>query len=117
MSHTYAHLYGLRLTGLRFFTGYGPWSRPDMAMWRFADAILSGKPIQVFNYGRMRRDFTYADDVVKGVIAVSDRPPATTPPHASSRPELPSWKRRSAERRRKSCSRCSRETSSRPGRM
>jgi UDP-glucuronate 4-epimerase len=81
MSHTYAHLYGLRLTGLRFFTVYGPWGRPDMAVWLFADAILSGKPIQVFNHGRMRRDFTYIDDIVAGVVAVSDRPPADSPPH------------------------------------
>jgi UDP-glucuronate 4-epimerase len=82
MSHTYAHLYGLRLTGLRFFTVYGPWGRPDMALWRFAEAILGGEPIPVFNYGRMRRDFTYVDDIVSGVLAVSDRPPATSPPHA-----------------------------------
>jgi len=92
MSHTYAHLYGLKLTGLRFFTVYGPWGRPDMAVWLFADAILSGNPIQVFNHGRMRRDFTYIDDIVAGVLAVSDRPPAGSPPHriynlGGSRPE------------------------------
>jgi UDP-glucuronate 4-epimerase len=92
MSHAYAHLYGLSLTGLRFFTVYGPWGRPDMAVWLFADAILSGNPIQVFNHGRMRRDFTYIDDIVAGVLAVSDRPPAGSPPHSiynlgGSRPE------------------------------
>lgn len=92
MSHTYAHLYGLRLTGLRLFTAYGPWGRPDMAVWLFADAILSGKPIQVFNHGRMRRDFTYIDDVVAGILAVSDRSPPDPPPHriynlGGSRPE------------------------------
>jgi UDP-glucuronate 4-epimerase len=81
MSHAYSGLYGLRLTGLRFFTVYGPWGRPDMAMWLFADAILSGEPIKVFNHGRMRRDFTYVDDVVAGVLAVSDRPPAGEPQH------------------------------------
>jgi UDP-glucuronate 4-epimerase len=92
MSHAYAHLYGLNLTGLRFFTVYGPWGRPDMAVWRFTEAILSGKPIEVFNHGRLRRDFTYVDDVVAGVLAVSDRPPKGSPPHrvyniGGSRPE------------------------------
>jgi UDP-glucuronate 4-epimerase len=92
MSHAYAHLYGLSLTGLRFFTVYGPWARPDMAVWQFADAILSGNPIRVFNNGRMRRDFTYIDDIVSAVLAVSDRPPAGSPPHriynlGGSRPE------------------------------
>lgn len=81
MSHTYAHLYGVSLTGLRFFTVYGPWGRPDMAMWLFADAIIAGRPIEVFNHGRMRRDFTYVDDIVAGVLAVSDRPPDASPPH------------------------------------
>ncbi|MEM6492032.1 MAG: SDR family NAD(P)-dependent oxidoreductase, partial [Pseudomonadota bacterium] len=75
-AHTYAHLYRLPCTGLRFFTVYGPWGRPDMAAWLFADAILAGRPIQVFNNGDMRRDFTYIDDVVAGVIAALDRPPA-----------------------------------------
>ena len=76
MSETYAHLYGTPLTGLRFFTVYGPWGRPDMAMWMFTKAILEGKPIDVFNHGAMRRDFTFVDDIVKGVIACHDNPPA-----------------------------------------
>ncbi|MBM3488935.1 MAG: NAD-dependent epimerase/dehydratase family protein [Alphaproteobacteria bacterium] len=75
MSHTYAHLYGLPQTGLRFFTVYGPWGRPDMAMWLFTEAILAGRPITLFNHGRMRRDFTYIDDIVSGVVAALDRPP------------------------------------------
>jgi UDP-glucuronate 4-epimerase len=73
MAHTYSHLYGIPTTGLRFFTVYGPWGRPDMALFLFTEAILKGKPIQVFNQGRMRRDFTYIDDIVEGVIRVSDR--------------------------------------------
>ncbi len=76
MSETYAHLYRLPLTGLRFFTVYGPWGRPDMAMWLFTKAILEGSPIQVFNDGDMRRDFTFIDDVVSGVVACLDTPPA-----------------------------------------
>ena len=76
MSETYAHLYRLPQTGLRFFTVYGPWGRPDMALWLFTDAILRGRPIAVFNGGEMRRDFTYIDDIVSGVIAAHDRPPA-----------------------------------------
>lgn len=75
-AHTYAHLYRLPLTGLRFFTVYGPWGRPDMAAWLFADAILDGRPITVFNGGAMSRDFTYVDDIVAGVVAALDRPPA-----------------------------------------
>ena len=75
MSETYAHLYRLPLTGLRFFTVYGPWGRPDMMMWLFTKAILSGEPIQVFNHGDMYRDFTYIDDIVSGVIACLDNPP------------------------------------------
>jgi UDP-glucuronate 4-epimerase len=82
MSQSYAHLYRLPLVGLRFFTVYGPWGRPDMAMWLFADAILAGRPIQVFNHGDMRRDFTYVDDIVNGVLLVANgKPPANTPPH------------------------------------
>ena len=73
MAHTYAHLYGLPTTGLRFFTVYGPWGRPDMAMFLFTKAILAGEPIDVFNHGDMRRDFTYVDDVVEGVVRVVDR--------------------------------------------
>ncbi len=75
MAHTYSHLFGLPTTGLRFFTVYGPWGRPDMAMWMFTDAILKGRPIDVFNNGDMMRDFTYVDDIVEGVIRVNDRIP------------------------------------------
>lgn len=75
MSETYAHLYRIPLTGLRFFTVYGPWGRPDMAMWIFTKAILEGRPIPVFNGGDMRRDFTYIDDIVCGVVACIDNPP------------------------------------------
>ena len=78
MSHVYSHLYGLSAVGLRFFTVYGPWGRPDMAMWLFTDAILAGKPIKVFNHGNMRRDFTYIDDIVTGVIATADKRPPNT---------------------------------------
>ena len=74
MAHSYAHLYGLPCTGLRFFTVYGPWGRPDMALFLFTKAILDGKPIDVFNFGKMRRDFTYIDDVTEGVVRVLDRP-------------------------------------------
>jgi len=74
MAHTYSHLYGLPTTGLRFFTVYGPWGRPDMALFLFTRAILAGEPIDVFNHGRMRRDFTYIDDIVEGVIRVADQP-------------------------------------------
>jgi UDP-glucuronate 4-epimerase len=83
MSHAYAELYGLAQTGLRFFTVYGPWGRPDMAMWLFTRAILEGRAIQVFNHGDMRRDFTYIDDIVAGVLAALDRPPGAelTPPY------------------------------------
>ena len=77
MAHTYSHLYGIPTTGLRFFTVYGPWGRPDMAPFLFADAILKGKPIKVFNHGDMLRDFTYIDDIVEGVIRVLDK--QTTP--------------------------------------
>jgi UDP-glucuronate 4-epimerase len=76
MAHSYAHLYGLPATGLRFFTVYGPWGRPDMSPILFARAILAGKPIKVFNYGRMRRDFTYVDDIVEGVVRVLHQPPS-----------------------------------------
>jgi UDP-glucuronate 4-epimerase len=80
MAHTYSHLYGLPATGLRFFTVYGPWGRPDMAPMLFARAILAGEPIQVFNQGRMQRDFTYIDDIAEGVIRCLDKP-ATADPH------------------------------------
>lgn len=77
MSHCYSHLYDIPSTGLRFFTVYGPWGRPDMSAFLFAKAILAGEPIRVFNNGDMRRDFTYIDDIVSGVMAVADAPPAT----------------------------------------
>ena len=76
MSETYAHLFALPLTGLRFFTVYGPWGRPDMMLWMFTQKILAGTPIPVFNHGEMQRDFTYIDDIVSGVIACLDSPPA-----------------------------------------
>jgi UDP-glucuronate 4-epimerase len=79
MAHTYSHLYGMPTTGLRFFTVYGPWGRPDMAAFLFTRAILDGRPIDVFNHGRMRRDFTYVDDIVEGVVRVLDRAPAPDP--------------------------------------
>ncbi len=79
MAHTYSHLFGLPATGLRFFTVYGPWGRPDMALFLFAKAILEDRPIDVFNHGRMRRDFTYIDDIAEGVIRVLDRPPQADP--------------------------------------
>ena len=82
MAHTYAHLYGLPVTGLRFFTVYGPWGRPDMAAFLFTKAILDGRPIQVFNRGDMRRDFTYIDDIVEGIVRLVDAPPAGEPPYA-----------------------------------
>ena len=74
MAHTYSHLYGLSTTGLRFFTVYGPWGRPDMALFKFTKAILAGEKISVFNYGKHRRDFTYIDDIVEGVVRVLDQP-------------------------------------------
>ena len=76
MAHSYSHLYGLPTSGLRFFTVYGPWGRPDMAYFAFARSILAGEPIAVYNHGKMSRDFTYIDDIVDGVLAVLDRPPA-----------------------------------------
>ncbi|MCC9596300.1 MULTISPECIES: NAD-dependent epimerase [unclassified Rubrivivax] len=86
MAHTYSHLYGLPTTGLRFFTVYGPWGRPDMALFLFTKAILEGRAIDVFNHGRMKRDFTYVDDIVEGVIRVLDR---TAEPDPAYRPEAP----------------------------
>jgi UDP-glucuronate 4-epimerase len=79
MAHTYSHLYGLPATGLRFFTVYGPWGRPDMAPMLFARAILAGEPIKVFNHGRMQRDFTYIDDIVEGVLRCCDKPATANP--------------------------------------
>jgi UDP-glucuronate 4-epimerase len=75
MAHAYSHMYGLPVTGLRFFTVYGPWGRPDMALFSFTKAILDGKPIDVFNHGKLKRDFTYVDDIVEGVVRVADRVP------------------------------------------
>jgi UDP-glucuronate 4-epimerase len=87
MAHTYSHLYGLSCTGLRFFTVYGPWGRPDMALFLFTDAILKGRPIQVFNHGRMQRDFTYIDDIVEGVVRVMGRLPSPNPAWSGERPD------------------------------
>lgn len=81
MAYTYAQLYGLRATGLRFFTVYGPWGRPDMAPLLFSRAVLAGRPIEVFNHGKMRRDFTFIDDIVAGVLGALDHPPTDAPPH------------------------------------
>jgi UDP-glucuronate 4-epimerase len=81
MSHSYSHLFGMPQTGLRFFTVYGPWGRPDMALYLFTEAILAGRPITVFNHGDMKRDFTYIDDIVAGVLASLDRPPEGPAPH------------------------------------
>ena len=79
MAHVYAHLYGLPCTGLRFFTVYGPWGRPDMAYFSFTKNIIEGKPIDVFNFGNMQRDFTYIDDIVEGVVRVIDKIPKPNP--------------------------------------
>src|SRR5205085_6760467 len=76
IAHVYAHLYRLPVTGLRFFTVYGPWGRPDMALFKFCKAIFEGKPIDVYNFGNMKRDFTFVDDVVEGVIRTMQKPPA-----------------------------------------
>jgi UDP-glucuronate 4-epimerase len=86
MAYTYSHLFDLPTTGLRFFTVYGPWGRPDMAPMLFTRAILDGEPIKVFNHGKMLRDFTYVDDIVKGVIAVLDQPPIRDREHLDSQP-------------------------------
>ncbi|MBD1399055.1 NAD-dependent epimerase [Pelovirga terrestris] len=87
MAHTYSHLYGLPTTGLRFFTVYGPWGRPDMALFLFARAILAGEPIDVFNYGKMRRDFTYIDDIVEGVVRTLDHPATPNPQWDGATPD------------------------------
>jgi len=87
MAHAYAHLFGLPSTGLRFFTVYGPWGRPDMAMWLFADAILAGRPIKLFNHGKMRRDFTYVDDVAEAVVRLVDRPASGNREWSGDRPD------------------------------
>jgi UDP-glucuronate 4-epimerase len=80
MGHAYAHLFGIRQTGLRFFTVYGPWGRPDMAYYSFARAIVAGEPITLYDDGRLKRDFTYIDDIVAGIVACLELPPVETPP-------------------------------------
>jgi UDP-glucuronate 4-epimerase len=87
MAHTYSHLYGLPTTGLRFFTVYGPWDRPDMALQKFAQAITKGETIKVFNYGNHRRDFTYINDIVEGLIRILDRPAPPNPDWSSEKPD------------------------------
>ena len=87
MAHAYSNLYKLPTTGLRFFTVYGPWGRPDMALFKFTKAILAGEPIQVFNHGKHRRDFTYVDDIVEGVVRVLDRPAQTNPDWNGAMPD------------------------------
>jgi len=86
MAHTYSHLFGIPTTGLRFFTVYGPWGRPDMALFLFTEAMLSGEPIKVFNHGNMVRDFTYVDDIVEGVVRVVDNPPQGNPQWTGASP-------------------------------
>jgi UDP-glucuronate 4-epimerase len=87
MAHAYSHLFGLPATGLRFFTVYGPWGRPDMAMFLFVSAILEGRPIRLFNFGKMRRDFTYIDDIVEGVVRVLDHVPAGSSAWSGDKPD------------------------------
>jgi UDP-glucuronate 4-epimerase len=92
MAHAYSHLYGLPTTGLRFFTVYGPWGRPDMAYFGFTKAILEGRSIDVFNDGKMQRDFTYIDDIVEGVLRIADQPPAANPSFDKQHPDpASSW--------------------------
>jgi UDP-glucuronate 4-epimerase len=137
MAHAYSHLYALPTTGLRFFAVYGPWGRPDMAMFIFAKAMVEGAPIRLFNYGRMRRDFTYVDDVVEAVERLIARPPAAAiadldparSPHpgesttsaTTARWRFPgsssSWNRNSDTRRRPNSYRCSPATCRRPAPM
>ncbi len=87
MAHTYSHLYKLPTTGLRFFTVYGPWGRPDMALFKFTKAIIADEPIQVFNYGKHRRDFTYVDDIVEGIFRILDRPASSNPNWSGAQPD------------------------------
>jgi UDP-glucuronate 4-epimerase len=87
MAHAYSHLFKLPATGLRFFTVYGPWGRPDMAMWIFAEAISAGRPIKVFNHGKMQRDFTYVDDVVESVVRLTGRPSPPNPNWSGDKPD------------------------------
>ena len=93
MAHTYTHLFGLQTVGLRFFTVYGPWGRPDMALWLFTEALLAGRPLRVFNHGRMRRDFTFVDDIVQAIVRLVA---------ASPRPAIPTGAARLPTRRRAS---------------
>ena len=86
MAHCYSHLFGIPTTGLRFFTVYGPWGRPDMATWLFTEAILNGRPIKVFNHGKMKRDFTFVDDIVQGVVRVNDQIPTSAKDAATTAP-------------------------------
>jgi UDP-glucuronate 4-epimerase len=92
MAHTYSHLYGTPTTGLRFFTVYGPWGRPDMALFLFTKAILAGEPIRLFNHGNHTRDFTYIDDIAEGVIKVLDRPAQPDPEWSGKQPNPASSK-------------------------
>jgi UDP-glucuronate 4-epimerase len=87
MAHAYAHLFAIPATGLRFFTVYGPWGRPDMAMWLFVDAVMRGRPVRLFNQGRMRRDFTYIDDVVEAVVRLLPVPPTPNPDWSGDAPD------------------------------
>jgi len=87
MAHSYSHLYNMKTTGLRFFTVYGPWGRPDMALFLFAKGILEGKPINIFNNGDMIRDFTYIDDIVEGIVRVMDKPPSGNPDWDGDKPD------------------------------
>ena len=87
MAHTYSHLYGLPCTGLRFFTVYGPWGRPDMALFKFTRAILADQPIQVYNHGKMQRDFTYIDDIIEGVVRVMAQVPVANPQWSGEAPD------------------------------
>ena len=100
MAHSYSHLFNIPCTGLRFFTVYGPWGRPDMALQLFAHAIMRGEPIKVFNEGRMRRDFTYIDDIVEGVVRLLPLPPARTPDWNAEQPPLAHFQYRQQSDRR-----------------
>jgi UDP-glucuronate 4-epimerase len=88
MSHAYAHLFGIPMTGVRFFTVYGPWGRPDMALFKFTEAILAGRPIEVFNHGKHQRDFTYIDDVVEGLVQLLALPPSKNPEFNNNPPDI-----------------------------
>src|SRR5699024_1266720 len=87
MAHTYSHLYGIPTTGLRFFTVYGPWGRPDMALFLFTEAIVNDRPIDVFNYGKMMRDFTYIDDIIESITRLTKKPAKTNPNWTGANPD------------------------------